>query len=60
MFNPELYLENFNWLISQYDKLKSTLEVIDVASILSVNNANNSSITSEMVAYAYDVSKKGI
>jgi hypothetical protein len=58
VFNPELYLENFNWLISQYDKLKSTLEVIDVASILSVDNANNSSITSEMVAYAYDVSKK--
>ena len=58
VFDRENYIENFNWLILQYDKLKSTLEEVDTNNSPSTDNSNNISITNEMVAYAYEISKK--
>ena len=57
-FNPEQYLENFNWLITQFDKLKNALEEVDENFHNSEYDSVSSPITEEMVAYAYEISKK--
>ncbi len=58
VFNSEDYLENFNWLITQFDKLKYALEETDEGFHNSGYDSTSSSITNEMVSYAYEISKK--
>ena len=58
VINSEQYLENFNWLITQFDKLKYALEEADENFYNSGYDSISSSITKEMVAYAYKISKK--
>ncbi len=54
--DQELYVQNFKWLISQFDQLKLTLNKIDTQA--TKTNNKNSKITNEMVGYAYTVCKK--
>jgi len=57
--NPELYFQHFEWLISQFDKLKTALEKVDInANPQSVGVSENAVLTIEMTAVAYEVSKK--
>ncbi|MDO9518441.1 MAG: DUF4268 domain-containing protein, partial [Methanosarcinaceae archaeon] len=57
--NPDQYLQHFEWLISQFDKLKTALEKIDsTAYQQSVNTSSNAVLTSDMSAVAYEVAKK--
>ena len=57
--NPELYAQHFEWLITQFDKLKTALEKVDVsANTQSVGVSQNTALTNDMTAVAYEVSKK--
>lgn len=57
--NPELYPQHFEWLISQFDKLKAALEKVDVnANSQAVSVPENSALINEMTTVAYEVSKK--
>lgn len=57
--NPNLYPQHFEWLITQFDKLKATLEKVDYTAYQqSVNRTGSTAITTEMTAVAYDVAKK--
>ncbi|MEN8493439.1 DUF4268 domain-containing protein [Dehalococcoides sp. THU3] len=57
--NPDMYPQHFEWLISQFDKLKAALEKIDsTAYQQSVNTSGSAVLTTEMTAVAYDVAKK--
>lgn len=58
IFNSEQYFENFNWLITQFDKLKYALEENNENFHSSEYDGVSSSIKKEMVAYAYEISKK--
>ena len=57
--NPELYPQHFEWLISQFDKLKTALEKVDVnANSQAASVSENTVLTNEMTAVAYESSKK--
>lgn len=57
--NPELYPQHFEWLISQFDKLKAALEEVDVnANSQAVSVSENTVLTNEMTAVAYEVAKR--
>lgn len=57
--NPELYTQHFEWLISQFDKLKLALEKVDsTTNQQKTITSSNNVLTSDMTAVAYDVSKK--
>lgn len=57
--NSKLYPQHFVWLISQFDKLKSVLEKVDVFSNSQVFNVSeNTMLTNAMTAISYEVSKK--
>lgn len=57
--NSDLYTQHFEWLISQFDKLKVAIEMIDsTAYQQSVNTSSGSVLTSDMSAVAYEVAKK--
>ena len=57
--NHEIYPQHFEWLISQFDKLKTALEKVDVrVSSQTVIISKSTVLTNEMTAVAYEVSKK--
>jgi hypothetical protein len=57
--NPKMYPQHFEWLVSQFDKLKAALEQIDsTAYQQSVNTSSGAVLTSDMSAVAYEVAKK--
>lgn len=57
--NPDMYPQHFEWLITQFDRLKAALGKIDsTAYQQSVNTAGSAVLTTEMTAVAYDVAKK--
>lgn len=57
--NPDLYPQHFDWLISQFDKLKTVLEKVDInANPQVVGFSESKALTNEMAAVAYEVSKK--
>lgn len=56
--NPELYPQHFEWLISQFDKLKTALEKVDFNANQSTGVSESTALTNEMTAVAYEVSKK--
>lgn len=57
--NPEQYPQHFEWLISQFDKLKAALEKVDVnACSQAVSVSENTVLTNEMTIVAYEVAKK--
>lgn len=57
--NQELFVQHFQWLITQFDKLVSALELVDIpANTSSENNLQNNLNLFEMTSIAYKVSKK--
>jgi len=57
--NPELYPQHFEWLISQYDKLKFAIDKVDSNSKKQIANPSRSRLlTNSMTEVAYEVSKK--
>lgn len=57
--DPNLYAQHFEWLITQFDKLKTALEKVDVdANQQSLSVSKNTVLTNDMTAVAYEVSKK--
>ncbi|MDP2814076.1 MAG: DUF4268 domain-containing protein [Erysipelotrichaceae bacterium] len=57
--NAEMYPQHFKWLISQFDRLISTLEKIDYKAFQSSFKTSSSVVlTSEISSIAYEVSKK--
>jgi hypothetical protein len=57
--NPELYSQHFEWLISQFDKLKTALERVDVGyNQQPLVASGNTTLTNEMAAVAYEISKE--
>jgi uncharacterized protein with ParB-like and HNH nuclease domain len=57
--NLELYPQHFEWMISQFDKLKFAIEKFDSISKQQIDNTSHGPLlTSNMTEIAYDVAKK--
>jgi len=57
--NPELYPQHFEWLISQFDKLKLALDKVDsLPKQQNVTQPRSSLLTGNMPEVAYEVSKR--
>jgi uncharacterized protein with ParB-like and HNH nuclease domain len=57
--NPDLYAQHFQWLITQFDKLKMTLELVDTGFYKEIHDGNDNTILNiKMTAVAYDIAKR--
>jgi hypothetical protein len=56
--NASLYLQHFQWLINQFDKLRAALQQIDGLNNGIVKLPNNSAFGNDMIEVAYNIAKQ--
>ena len=56
--NNELYHQHFEWLIAQFDKLKSALDRVDADGLSASISSDGNGLSADMISVAYDFAKK--